>query len=650
MNQNFFIDKVTMFNFYLYKGIVEVDFKSKVQENNLYLFTFKNGGGKTSLYHAIKWGFYGNAFKYYKDNSEMKPEDMANMYNFEEGFYVEIKFIYENQSYTVRRGCKSPRTRSLTISLATCHGIINGVEAEEELSRMIPRNYGSFFMFDGTDLSSLSNAQDDRNKVDSVLKLLGLDKVKILKDQIMIIRGDLNRELKEVNAHNSRNNEAVRRFQTQSEIEDMCADTINTLSENIKSRNEEIDNYEKNLKDVDDSSSLNEIKLGYELNKANEEGKWEIYCSEIMKNRKNIFIKLLESDINDVLEDTRNKLDLIRISDSGMDATVINTINKILNESLGTCPVCSQRISGELFTRIKEKVKDQMPDEFAIAEECRYLERINALEDALKLNREDSIKYLNLYYVSKDIVSQLNNKIVEVSNEIIRTGSDRAREWQKNINSLKEENRKDETSKEKQMSMKNGARKEKEKAQNEIRNDSTIDTKISRLTKEIERCTSIEKTLEKVIESSISDKRSEILERSSKIFIGMTNKPDIYDHLVYESEDSYSMQIIKKDGRVAPNISTGEKQIVAMSFLLALSQTSGKHTPILMDTPITNLDDIHSKGISNILGKMNNQILLLLQPMERGEELMNNLRTIMAKEYEVEMVDCGSGIIREVTI
>ena len=105
MTDDFVLSRMKLHNYYLYKGDVTIDFSNKDASKNLFLFVFPNGGGKTSLYHAIKWGFYGNKFKYYKENKEMKPVNMINTYADEngEGFFVEIEFFVNGDKYRLRR-------------------------------------------------------------------------------------------------------------------------------------------------------------------------------------------------------------------------------------------------------------------------------------------------------------------------------------------------------------------------------------------------------------------------------------------------------------------------------------------------------------------------------------------------------------------
>ena len=88
---NFRLLKLKIFNFACYYGENVIDFPSK-EGKNIYLFKLLNGFGKTSLFHAIKWGFYGEHIDYYKDSDKIDIESFINdrLDSSKDFFYVKI--------------------------------------------------------------------------------------------------------------------------------------------------------------------------------------------------------------------------------------------------------------------------------------------------------------------------------------------------------------------------------------------------------------------------------------------------------------------------------------------------------------------------------------------------------------------------------
>ena len=176
------------------------------------------------------------------------------------------------------------------------------------------------------------------------------------------------------------------------------------------------------------------------------------------------------------------------------------------------------------------------------------------------------------------------------------------------------------------------------------------DSRMQPIVNRIGFCNGLIQKLDETIYISIARMRGEILKVSNEFFKDMTNKPEIYDHLEYIKDESYLMTIVKKDGKTVPQGSTGELQIVTMSFLMALSKCSGRTTPIVMDTPTTNLDLIHSQGIERSLKSIPNQVLFLAQPAESTDHFVDGVKDIIAKKFETVHDANDNAIIQEVSI
>ena len=59
-------------------------------------------------------------------------------------------------------------------------------------------------------------------------------------------------------------------------------------------------------------------------------------------------------------------------------------------------------------------------------------------------------------------------------------------------------------------------------------------------------------------------------------------------------------------------LSAGEKQIYAIAILEALAKTSGRHLPIIIDTPLGRLDSEHcTKLINNYFPYASHQVIIL---------------------------------------
>ena len=116
--------------------------------------------------------------------------------------------------------------------------------------------------------------------------------------------------------------------------------------------------------------------------------------------------------------------------------------------------------------------------------------------------------------------------------------------------------------------------------------------------------------------------------------MSITNKPDVYKGLAYDDGKSFAMHIVRRDGERVYHPSSGEKHVLAISFLVSLSLNSDRLTPMMMDTPLSRLDPEHKKNIAATLAGLDNQVLFLAQPGELDDNTRKTFLPSVAKMYE----------------
>ncbi len=658
MTDDFVLSKIKLHNYYLYKGDVAIDFTNNDAEKNLFLFIFPNGGGKTSLYHAIKWGFYGNKFKYFKENKEMKPINMVNTYASEkgEGFYVEIEFYLNGDRYRLRRTCETPRTGADMVELITPTDTLFDIEAKEMLDTIIPSDYGRFFMFDGRDLSSLSEAQDDRGQVDGILKLLGLSSIQIAKDKLKSVKTQYESILKQYRASNAVQSQAAEDYEAYVEEETKIEREIEENERETREVEKEIERLRALIDGAKEINKLTEEKALLKEKLAGATTNRQNAMEQLASTRKLIHICLLKDEYSRIIED--NKKELKKLEEvTGLDEnsmTGLELSKYIIDKSLTTCPACHQKIEPLTYDEIESILKENDKKIEARKENNRKIKECATnkkfFEELLKKDYKGAYKALVRYETSCDKIKEYEDKIADIERQIRRSGVERVETWSENRIKMEKRLTQLQGEKENITDRKTTIIRKKDAAYTKMKREPFGDSSIQSMINRIGFCNGLIEKLDRTMSASISRMREEILKVSNDFFKDMTNKPEIYDHLQYIRDDSYLMTIVKKDGKTVPQGSTGELQIVTMSFLMALSKCSGRTTPIVMDTPTTNLDLIHSKGIERSLKSIHNQVLFLAQPAESTENFIEGVRDIIAKKYETVHDEYDNATIEEVTI
>lgn len=192
-SKEFKLLEIELHNIFNYRGRHVIDFRTD-SKGNVFLFDIKNGGGKTSLFLAIKWAFYGfdSGVKYIKDGIKLTAEDFINQdERANGGFHARIRFLYDGKEMRLRRDCPDYRSDRTKLTLEVDGTYESDAVAKEYISQIIPPDYGDFFMFNGEILNDMVINQKSKEKVDGVLKLLGLKQLNDLRDILKTIKDGL---------------------------------------------------------------------------------------------------------------------------------------------------------------------------------------------------------------------------------------------------------------------------------------------------------------------------------------------------------------------------------------------------------------------------------------------------------------------------
>jgi len=650
---DFKLNKITLFNFGCYYGENTLDFTNE-SNNNIFLFNVPNGFGKTTLFHAIKWGFYGEAIDYFKDSDKINVKDFLNdRLDTSNGMcFVEIKFEYGDDMYTLKRKYQPRVKKSSELSLSKKQiDILDVNEAQEMLEHIVPQNFADFFMFDGEQLSKFMIAQKsiEQNYRDSILQLLGLKQMQMLKDNLSKLENRYDKELtqqtstsKEVEIKKKVIEGIITEINNEKARIDKHEKSIEINNSYIEKLEEERTHYANLPKVMDDLDKISDAIHEQDKKKSEAEIK-------LSANSNNIFIKFIESDLKRLVNKNNNRIndlqDVCGLSD--MQADTQSAKEDILKKSIPICEVCGHKLSDSEKSELKKEQE-------RISDSLRLFEQNRKERDHLKDENQQFINSLSLldecdFELYMDNLDELKNKIDSLEKEKIDLKKESQRKEfgdlgkiNRDISSLEEKNTTAEAKKRLAKDKIKQHRKNKEDVTREITRLGHDDSNAFRVTSNIDYLSKLSGLLDEALEMGTKSKRDKILKKSNELFNEITNKPDEYKGIDFEDEDSYAFVIKTKDNHSVKLPSKGEKQVLAMSFLLGLNQYTGRNNVILMDTPVTSLDDVHSAGIGKALANLDNQVIFLAQPQELAGDIYKNMKSSVAKEFTVERDDYKS--------
>lgn len=290
-----------------------------------------------------------------------------------------------------------------------------------------------------------------------------------------------------------------------------------------------------------------------------------------------------ESIKNIIDESSQNYDPSYKINKEKLDN--LRVLGEVVSQALGEEPINIIQLCDDRFTLIEE------------LKETTH--RLNDLEDIASASELD--EYARISQALQNLRREQPKARLKVEN-MIRMEKDDKKELDELVNNL-----------EKQINLNNAQKKEKNR---------------------IEYTRMLLRSLNILIDSMKAKKRADILDKADMIFMSITNKPDVYRGLAYDDSDTFSMHIIRNDGEKVYHPSSGEKHVLAISFLISLSLNTDRLTPMMMDTPLSRLDMEHKRNIATTLSKLQNQVLFLAQPGELDDDTRKSFMPSVAKMFE----------------
>lgn len=637
----FELNKIIIKNFACFEDENVIDLSSN-SSGNIFLFNILNGHGKTSLFHAIKWGFFGEAIKYFKDADEVNPKDfLYDQLPKEEQYMVKIFFRCGDDEYVLER-TRSPRDKFSKLKLNKNGRTVDDY-AVDEIFRVFPVNLADFFMFDGEQLSRFTIAQREINYKDSIYQLLGLKPIRSLKDDLKKLEKRYERELQELKSSNKEVNKLKKVVDSlNSEIENNNI-LIKKHKITISKNQEFIDRYKEEFKKFGKLPEIHErLKVLWDRNTKNIKEQQGIR-ERLKLNSQYFFVRFIKSDLETIIEQNRDNIEKLReISGlSEIQAKTQAAKEEILKKSIPICDVCGHELTPEESKKIKNE-QEGLTKNLEVFRKNKLKSDDLLTENSLlnlcldKLKGMDFQKELDRYCELDGQIDADKKEIEALQKEAGRGDFGDPDRIIRNISSLQKDNGELEQKIKGLDELNKGFKNKKDDKIKEIKKRGHGEKGTERISGKISRLTNLQDHLEEALEASTNDKRNKILKKSNELFLSITNKPEEYEGLQFESEDSFAFTIKYNDGTTAVNPSKGEKMVMALSFLLGLNQYTGRNNSIVMDTPVATLDEIHAAGIGTALSKLDNQVLFFAQPMELKGEISERLEPAITKRFKVE--------------
>ena len=644
-------------NFRQFKGEHEIIF----DENNVTVILGQNGHGKTSILRAILFCLFGQTHLKRDSNEQNINNNILvnkNLIEESDNFVsgsVKLKFVHNDIQYELQRTILCMKnnedyiTRNGEVILSkTSAGNTAIIRDKDEIriniDRIISEQYKDFFLFDGEQMEAITEqtSQAMENIKNSIIKFLNLDVLTVTKNVIDRLIKDTSKD--------------IRDFSRDAELESL-ADEICKIQKEAESNNIKYNALENSL-----SINNDELRKYNKLLRESKEGADKQKEKDILLKK----YKELDNNINNVNNDLKKDLSIVSLN---IGNTIIEQVYQLLSLKVD---------KGELPGDIKEDfILELIRRGRCICgnEICENSEEINKLKSLLEQKAPKSYDaayklYLKLYKTKSTIDTQykpdLDRHIKEYCSYI-----DSKQNIEENIDAINEELQRyadttDYTNKvlllEKEIEdykykliectlIKEQLYKKENDLQLKHKQLSVNNVKIQKLHNKISILNKIKNIIEELYNEYVDKLLMNLSECATDIFkeIADEETKSIIDKLVLT--EKFFLNVIGRYGNnILQDISSGQRQIVSISYICALMQVSAKlNMPLLMDTPFGRLSGEHRDSMLEKLPLLLNQWILLATDTEFTNIEADALKKSgkWHKIYELHSVDGVSSIIEK---
>ena len=649
------LDKVIIKNFRQYRDI-EVEF-ARDPEKNFTIIKGNNGTGKTTMLNALSWCLYGEEIHDYKDDSALSicNNKTLKLADDDSDIEVSVELAFADEDYgnlSFRRSRKFHKTSDdlVTRPYNDLFELITNNNGDQEFNvddadyivdTKIPQDIEDYFFFDGARLGEYFQNKSHKKIKDAVLELSQLNLVLSLNDNLKKVEEGYIKKQKKIAPKLGKANDEISKLTSHLNVYEnsmkASKDKVKKLKTQITDINNEL--MESNAKDVEENSKkdnklIKEIdNLKIKLDKSKEKRKdlilksypyvlsyqyFENFLEYGETSRQKGFIppKFKRGFIEDLLESGK----CICGADLEEDEAHKEALLKLLDETNPLTDKSEEVTAAIAHIRevILKEIKSFKEDLTEIRKDIKeYENELDVKVDERKVIRnfldnysEDHIKKLNKRKADYEKELDKQNRNIGRYRSEIETINKKLGEWKKTL------------SKEKKLAAEN-----------------------DEYTKKIDFCRKAINSAKTVRSELTESMRIKIQELTKEKFMKISWKENEFVDI--RIDDNYGVYVKNRigDEERPGDLSDGEKLCLGLCFMSALHNISGFDLPIVMDTPLGNLDVDMRHNIAEFLPQFvqGRQIVLLVTGTEYTDDFRDTLYGNVGKEYTIEWTNDDDG-------
>ncbi|MFQ5639551.1 MAG: DNA sulfur modification protein DndD [bacterium] len=646
------IDRIILHNFKCFEGTCSINGLGHglTSKERIILFGGLNGAGKTTLFESILLCLYGKRNKTLWPSKGTKREDYQNYIvavsnsnskskEMRTDLWIELQLCEIDlsgiaQSLSVRRfwtidnQAQTIHTENLTISdeKGKPFDFVSENDWEDFIDELIPYDISQFFFFDGEKIQDFVK-DEDKEFAESLEKVLGIS----LYDQ-------LNSDLEEVRRrilkkYNQDEDAKIRLTEIEREIAE-CEKVVYHTGESINALKNDIREVEERLEGIDlETRRITRIKAQtldeYEAEKTQLERNKAIHEQKIFEAIQDQLPFLITARLCDELTEqlvSERKLKDFLSAQKALEPKINEITQRLFKGEESSPPLTPQQ--NEFYTKKLRSILTEV-----LAEKSHDFENVSLLHNLAESDIDDIQNRIDRTHdIFDSLVSHLN-RLQEIEPKLKKITKTKKQAVDPEANKLYEERgglveklqaKKDEIEDLLvEIDIQKGQIASKKRQRTDFENKAARTVEMQQ---QMEYTRRLREVLDAFSHRLRAKKVHQLQEYTLQMWHKLAHKKDQIKNISINPDRQFSIELFDTEDRLIDKtkISAGEKELLAISLIWALSKLTNRSLPVVIDTPLGRLDTIHRANIArHYFSNASHQVILLSTDTE-----------IVGKEYE----------------